>query len=102
MPKRRKKKTDRIDPSPPLAIEIERAGCTTVMYVRVDPAKVVATREVEEDVLADYDANGRLVGFEVIGLAPGRSAKILGRIRKRFGGHVPSLELLDALVPAIS
>ena len=102
MPKRRKRKTDRTEPSHPLAIEIEKAGSTTVMYVRVDAAKVATTKEVEEDVLADYDANGRLVGFEVIGLAPGRSAKILGRIRKRFGGQVPSLGLLDALVPAIS
>jgi uncharacterized protein YuzE len=83
-----------------LRIEIERSGRTTVMYVRVVDANVARTEELEQDVLADYDATDRLVGFELIGLMPGRSAGALGRIRARFQAEVPSLGLLDELIPA--
>ena len=102
MPRRQSKnlKIDIKAPTPPLGIELGRCGSTTVMYVRVSDGKIVITKELEEDVLADYDANGRLVGFEVVGLRPGKSGNILGRIQAKFGAEVPALNLLNELMPA--
>ena len=71
-----------------------------MMYVVVSNEEIAVTKEIEDDVVADYDAAGRLVGFEVIGLRPGKFGQILGRIRERFAGEVPSLSLLNELLPA--
>lgn len=86
--------------TPPMRIEIEKFGRTTVMYVHIADAIVARTEQLEEDVLADYDAEGRIVGFELFGQTPLRSAGALGRIRARFRTDVPSLGLLDELIPA--
>jgi uncharacterized protein YuzE len=87
-------------PTPPLGIEIERVGGTVMMYVRVLDSAVARTKEIDEDLLADYDKDGKLIGFEVVGMRPGMSGKILSQIREKYAAQVPSLELLRELMPA--
>ena len=59
-------------PHAPLGIEIDRTG--TALYVRASEESVARTEEIEDGVLGDFDAKGRLVGFEIIGLERGRVA----------------------------
>ena len=64
-------------PKAPLAIRIDSTH--TALYVRLTREGTAKTVEVESEVLADYDSQGRLVGFEVIGFeAPHRRARVPG------------------------
>ena len=64
-------------PRPPLAVTWSDVG--SVVYVKVKAGKVKRTHEVEEDVVADYDANGDLLGFEIIGAMADRPLRVPGR-----------------------
>ena len=35
-------------------------------YIRLSPAKVIESSEVAPDVIFDYDAEGRIVGIELL------------------------------------
>ncbi|MCE9636023.1 MAG: DUF2283 domain-containing protein [Planctomycetes bacterium] len=52
-------------PTKPLGIEFGEAGAC--IYVIVSRNPVTRTKEIQPEVVADYDKDGRLVGFEVIG-----------------------------------
>lgn len=66
-------------PKLPLAVRIDSTH--TVLYVRLTREGTATTIEVENEVLADYDIQGDLVGFEVIGFeAPGRRAQVPGAL----------------------
>lgn len=67
-----------IGPSKPLAIRWSNDG--PIVYVVISNEEVARTREVEEDVLADYDSNGDLVGFEVVGAIRSREVDIPLRV----------------------
>ena len=36
------------------------------LYIRFDEAKIVESEEVSDGIVLDYDANGRVVGFEML------------------------------------
>ena len=61
-------------PTKPLAIRWSNDG--PIIYVVVSNAEVARTREVADDVLADYDSDGALVGFEVLGAGRPREVEI--------------------------
>lgn len=42
------------------------------LYIRFDEAKIVESEEVSDGIILDFDANGRVVGFEMLS------------VRKRF------------------
>jgi hypothetical protein len=52
-------------PSSPLSVEWSADG--TIVYAALGGGRPARTVEVAPDVLADYDAAGALVGFEVLG-----------------------------------
>ena len=78
----------------PLGIEFDETG--TAFYVRIREGRSVVTRAVGDEVLADYDAKGKLLGFEVIGMTDERTATIPEEIRKRHPDEVPQMELVFA------
>ena len=38
------------------------------LYIRFDDAKIVESQEVSDGIVLDFDANGRVVGFEMLGV----------------------------------
>jgi uncharacterized protein YuzE len=38
------------------------------LYIRFDEAKIVESEEVSDGVILDFDAAGRVVGFEMLGV----------------------------------
>lgn len=44
------------------------------LYIRFDEAPIVESEEVSDGVILDFDASGRVVGFEMLG------------VRQRFPG----------------
>ena len=38
------------------------------LYIRFDDAKIVESEEVSDGIILDFDANGRVVGFEMLGV----------------------------------
>jgi uncharacterized protein YuzE len=38
------------------------------LYIRFDEAKIVESEEVSDGVILDFDATGRVVGFEMLGV----------------------------------
>jgi uncharacterized protein YuzE len=38
------------------------------LYIRFDEAPIVESEEVSDGVILDFDANGRVVGFEMLGV----------------------------------
>jgi len=51
-----------------ISISARDDGTLEALYIRVSRNKVATTREVDgkDEVLADYDSNGKLVGIEVL------------------------------------
>ncbi len=47
-------------------------------YIRFSPEKVVESEEVSEGVVLDFDAEGRIVGMEVLDAARRLSPMVLG------------------------
>lgn len=78
----------------PLGIEFDETGAA--FYVRIREGRSVVTRSVGDEVLADYDARGKLLGFEVIGLTDERAATIPEEIRRKHPDEVPQMEIVLA------
>jgi uncharacterized protein YuzE len=38
------------------------------LYIRFDEAKIVESEEVSDGIVLDFDATGRVVGFEMLGV----------------------------------
>ena len=38
------------------------------LYIRFDEASIVESEEVSPGIVLDFDANGRVVGFEMLGV----------------------------------
>lgn len=38
------------------------------LYIRFDEAKIVESEEVGDGIILDFDATGRVVGFEMLGV----------------------------------
>lgn len=59
-----------------ISISARDDGTLEALYIRLSTNKVAKTKEVSgpAEVLADYDANGRLVGIEI--LSPVRLSKL--------------------------
>ena len=38
------------------------------LYIRFDEAKIVESEEVSDGIILDFDASGRVVGFEMLGV----------------------------------
>ncbi|WP_296701212.1 DUF2283 domain-containing protein [Thiocapsa sp. UBA6158] len=38
-------------------------------YFEISPAEVASTKEIEPGIIADYDADGHLVGIEVLSMS---------------------------------
>ena len=53
------------------------------LYIRFDEAKIIESEEVSPGIILDFDAAGRVVGFEMLG------------VRKRF----PAADLTHVEVP---
>ena len=85
-------------PSAPLSIHFDETR--TIMYVRMSHADIASTKELPDEVLADYDGEGNLVGFEVIGYQNGRAGWILSSLRRKFPEAAPAIDQLRELVPA--
>lgn len=81
-------------PTRPLGVDFDETG--TAFYVRVREGTSVVTKAIGDEVLADYDKDGKLLGFEVIGLGAGRAAGIPDGIRKQHPGEIPEFELAMA------
>jgi uncharacterized protein YuzE len=83
---------------PSLGVEIDRTW--TAMYVRVSANKITESHELESGVVADYDSEGKLVGFEIIGLEKTRVGRVLSIVSTRFKDEAPTEDLarLAALV----
>ena len=48
------------------------------LYIRFDEAPIVESEEVSDGVILDFDANGRVIGFEMLGVCqrfPGADLK---------------------------
>ncbi len=62
------------------------------IYVRLHEGKVARTKEFSEDIFADLDSSGRLLGVEV--LRPGRL--VIHQVAQRF-----RRPLLDKIAPEL-
>ncbi|MBX3530103.1 MAG: DUF2283 domain-containing protein [Rhizobiaceae bacterium] len=47
-------------------------------YLRLSPAKVLESAEISHDIVFDYDAEGRIVGIELLDARAQLSAELLG------------------------
>ena len=62
-----------------LSISAREDGTLEAVYIQVSDREVARTEEIIEDVLlADYDAKGRIVGFEI--LAPVKIGQLIERV----------------------
>jgi Protein of unknown function (DUF2283) len=65
----------------------DRTGRVVAVYLRVREGKVAKTKELEEGLAnADYDANGALLGIELLGPCP---VDLLNRIGE---GEAPAVQ----------
>ena len=77
MTQKRKSLTVKLDvtgPRPPQSVRWAMDG--PILYVAVSAAEVARTVEVSEDLIADYDSDGNLIGFEIIGALRSQSYKV--------------------------
>ncbi len=51
------------------------------LYFRLDETKIVESEEVEPGVILDYDANGRVVGIEMLNLSTRTTAEQISRFQ---------------------
>lgn len=80
---------------PPLAMEFAPHGAA--VYLRLSDEHAVRTVEIEQGALADYDADGVLVGFEFLGLEDPAFPRVLERIKARFSAEAPALGSVEAV-----
>lgn len=76
----------------PDAIEVSVNDVGDILYLRFKQAKIAACREFGDLRNLDYDAEGRLIGVELIGLPGGVSLRGLPeaeRIREALLAHGP-------------
>ena len=50
-----------------MKLEFDTAADTA--YFEISSAEVAATKEIEPGIMADYDANGRIIGIEVLSVS---------------------------------
>jgi uncharacterized protein YuzE len=50
------------------------------LYIRFDEAKIVESEEVSDGIILDFDADGRVVGFEMLGVRQRFPAADLTRV----------------------
>ena len=50
-----------------MRIKVDRDG--DALYFRFDESKIVESEEVRPGVILDFDAEGRVIGLELLGLA---------------------------------
>ena len=79
-----------------LVITLEPAGAGVLAYVyfkEISPGEAAKTVEIEpSSVLADYDADGQLIGLEFLH-AEGADGNLMRKLSKQL--HVPELAGLD-------
>ncbi len=51
------------------------------LYLRLDEAPVVDSEEVSPGIILDYDADGRVVGIEMLNLSSHTSAEEISRFQ---------------------
>ena len=79
----------------PLAMEFGPHG--SAVYLRLSDEPTVRTTEIEDGALADYDANGALVGLEILGLEDPAFVRVWERVKKRFVAEAPALASIEAV-----
>ncbi|CDM65893.1 DUF2283 domain-containing protein [Pyrinomonas methylaliphatogenes] len=52
-----------------------------VLYFRLDEAAIVESEEVKPGIILDYDANGNVVGIEILGLSKRVPIETLKRLQ---------------------
>ncbi len=82
-------------PNPPLALEFHPRG--RAVYVRLSGEQPSRSVEVDTGAVADYDADGTLVGIELIGLETETFIDVLARVKQRFAASSPQLRALQAV-----
>ncbi len=80
--------------APPLAMEFAPQG--SAVYLRLSGEKAVRTIEIEDGAQADYDADGSLVGLEILGLEDPAFVDVLDRLKTRFLAEAPALGSIQA------
>ncbi len=50
-------------------MKLELEPIADAAYFEISGASIVVTREIEPDVMGDYDADGHLVGIEVLAIS---------------------------------
>ena len=83
--------------TPSLAVEIAPQGAA--VYIRLSDAPAVRTHEFESGALVDHDAEGAVVGFELLDPGEPDFAQVLERLKRRFAAEAPALDSIEA-VPA--
>jgi len=78
-------------PFRPLAVEFDETG--TCLYIRFGDGRAAKTVEAQDEVLADYDRAGRLLGIEVVGLEGGRRASVPGSLGPKGSAPGPKFEV---------
>ena len=81
--------------APPLAMEFAPHG--SAVYLRLSDEVAVRTTEIEDGAVADYDADGALVGFEILGLEDPTFPAVLERVKARFSAEAPALRSVEAV-----
>ena len=81
--------------APPLAMEFAPGGAA--VYLRLSEHEAVRTAQVAEQVLADYDAQDALVGFEFLNLESPAFPARLEQVKTRFRGAAPALDSVEAV-----
>jgi uncharacterized protein YuzE len=55
------------------------------LYIRFDEAPIVESEEVSDGVILDFDAGGRVVGFEMLGVRQRFPTADLKRVEVEMG-----------------
>lgn len=82
---------------PPLAMEFAPHG--SAVYLRLSDEHAARTVVIEVGALADYAADGALVGFEFLDLDAPAFPHVPERVKTRFSAEAPALGSVEA-VPA--
>lgn len=62
-----------------LKIKVEREN--DAVYLRLTDGKIIESEEVQPGVILDFDAEGRVIGLELLGFAKRMSADILKSVQ---------------------
>ena len=62
-----------------MRIRVDREN--DAVYLRLDEGKIVESEEVQPGVVLDFDAQGRVIGLELLGFAKRISADILKTVQ---------------------